>query len=171
MSLFRVPKPRPAPSPARKAKWAAYALEKEVLRLRCRGLCEGCGCDLRINGGGDAHHIFGRAGTGARLGWPWCDLAENLAALCRACHDRITDGTDGKLDTALKRQALRWMCKRFGVLPVPPVGSGDWVELCSPVDLNGLARRVVELAAEMEQVAERERLRHDQSEQPTRRHG
>ena len=88
MSYYSPPKRR-EPMGARATRRAPfYGASKAKALGRSKKLCEGCGAG---NVPLDPDHVFGRAGTGARLGWPWCDMPELIAMICRRCHDAKTD--------------------------------------------------------------------------------
>jgi hypothetical protein len=60
-------------------------------RVRARG--GSCALCSRRGLGIQRHHVFGRAGTMGRLGWPWCDLPELSEGICPECHQAVTDMT------------------------------------------------------------------------------
>lgn len=141
-------KPINKESQTKKSRAWFYAEQKAALKRRCGGKCEGCGVSV-LEQGADSHHIFGREGSGAGLGYPWCHLVDNLAVLDRHCHDGVTDGTDRELDTRLKRAALMRMCERFDVVPLGHDWGTDEIATAPAEDLPGLARHIVILAAEL----------------------
>jgi hypothetical protein len=99
------------PSGARAIRRSAfYKRSKTALAIRL--LRQGARCELchRQGLGLDPEHVFGRVGTGAGLGWPWCDMPELLAGLCRECHDARTIGK-GRPDLGwvwADVESLRW---------------------------------------------------------------
>jgi 5-methylcytosine-specific restriction endonuclease McrA len=70
---------------ARREQPALRAGRKAALE-RAGGRCETCGVGSRSL---DVHHVIRRSRA---PGWVGLHAAENLKALCRACHDAIHSG-------------------------------------------------------------------------------
>ena len=136
MPLYPVRKPINKESQTKKSRAQFYAEQKQALKRRCGGRCEGCGVSL-YKSGGDCDHVWGRAGTGAGLGWPFCDHVSALAALCRSCHNAKTDERDPNLLGGLRRRSIDRMVETY-TRDGPP----DWVSL--QWDLIGMARRIID---------------------------
>ena len=88
------------------------------------------------------HHVFGRPGSGACLGFPWSELPELGSALCwEQCHGPLTDGKLPDLDERLKRAALARLGERLDIVPLDLDSWG--------ADLVGIAREMVRVAESM----------------------
>lgn len=111
-TLYKPRKPVKKESETKKSRQWFYHQERQKLRNRCGARCDWCGVSL-LEIGGDPDHLWGREGTGARLGYPFCHLSECLAALCRHCHDERP--TDPQMDWTLKYKSLIRLEGRFGV--------------------------------------------------------
>lgn len=111
-TLYRKRKPVKKESATKKSRSLYYAEQKKLLKARCGGRCEVCYASL-FEQGGDSDHVWGRTGTGARLGWPFCDMVECLAALCRECHEERPTTPD--IDYVVKTRSLWRLSKRFGI--------------------------------------------------------
>lgn len=135
--LYRAPKPVKAVSETRQRRAPFLAAEKTRLLRRVGNRCEGCGATGIDT---DRHHVFGREGTGARLGFPWCHYAELSAALCRDCHTALTDGKRPELDARLKFDAIGRFAGRFDIARADVGGR----------DMFGAIRLMVQIAEEME---------------------
>ena len=79
------------------------------MRLRF-GLCDIAGCKNRYS---DRAHLFGRSGTGARLGEPWCSLPELCLAVCREHHNQLDRGGAAELLAQLRWQAIGRVTTRW----------------------------------------------------------
>lgn len=76
---------------------------RRIVRRRSGGMCERRSCVFRAAPG--AHHVFGRGGTGARLGDRWANDTALCTDLCQGDHDLVTRG-DQALDYELKWAAI-----------------------------------------------------------------
>jgi hypothetical protein len=112
MTLYQGRKPVKQESNTKRSRAWFYDAQKRLLKARCGGMCEWCGTSLWEQGG-DADHLWGREGTGARLGFPFCHLVECLAALCRPCHEKRP--TDIVMASTLRWRSVHMLAKRFAI--------------------------------------------------------
>lgn len=92
-----------------------------AVRLRTRGVCEGCGSNMRPL---DWAHLAGRNNKG--VGEPWCSTPELTAGLCTSgyghvgCHQKIDRALDQELLNRLRRNAAERLAQRYGLSPEIP---------------------------------------------------
>ena len=115
------------PIGSRTLRWQKWrAKNYELLRRRCRGVCEGCGKPNKL----DVHHVIGRQDE------PFSSHVACLAGLCRPCHEAVT----GRVGTGIDLDLLRILLDRansrmefslgFGtqalITPESPRDPRDW---------------------------------------------
>lgn len=129
----------------RRAAFEAQAKRALLQRIGPRPCCASCG-----QGGIELtrEHCFGRAGTGARLGFPWSELPELSEAVCAPCNTAFADGQEQSAHTRLRLAAIHRFVDRGmreGWLPLHDVLT-DWPVPVDARDWPGYMRRLVELA-------------------------
>lgn len=97
-------------------RWAAWRRRNyDLLSLRARGRCEGCGQPKPL----EPHHVHGRDDE------PYSSHVSQLAALCRSCHRGVTgeigSGIDIPLNVLLIESALARAERAFGTTDVDAI--------------------------------------------------
>ncbi|WP_328439174.1 HNH endonuclease [Nocardia puris] len=84
--------PKSRPRAPRRRYTGPSAAVLDLVRARCGGRCERCALPFFGRNGGDPHHRTPRGAGGTRD--PRINLASNVIAVCRPCHDWIESRRD-----------------------------------------------------------------------------
>lgn len=101
---------------------------RRAVRERSKGWCEVNGCRLKAS---DCHHVFGRGGTGARLGDRWANHPALGTDLCYGHHQQFHRGRDREFISDLQWAAICRLAIAEGteapVVPKENFNANDYV--------------------------------------------